>query len=404
LSALFGLVATWWLAKTLFSKRVAAWAVFIVAFNPLFLSYAVEGRPYSLFLFLSVLSIGTYWQSLRQPSRTSCCLHVLSSVLLVYSHYFGFLVLLAETLFFFMYVIAMRKACDIKRMLLAFSAIGLLSLPALWLISRYVLSGGPGLAGWIVKPGYKTLLLVGLGDLLFESPTFSILCFWAVVTTLWTLFESVRRRGTLEECHASPNHDTAWGALLCLVWFAASYYLFVVASFLTHPILVNRYVLPAMVPCAILLSAVTCKIARSAQILVLLLIVAAYYPQVKSELAETRNDYPQLTALIRQSNHEKDMVYVVGCADYPYYRSAMEVGLRYYDYDEPNIALLKLTWKKDQNVYQIREPSLLQTDNRYFVVSHWQGYEKPVDEWLEKSSREYKKRQYGPLTLFEVNK
>jgi mannosyltransferase len=142
LSAFLGLVSTWWLAKTLFNKRVAAYAAFLVAFNPVFLAYATEGRPYSLFLFLSVLSIATFYQALRQPGRTILCLYVLSSVLLVYSHYFGFLVLCGEAIFFLATMIFRRDSRSAAgRVLIAAVIIAVAALPALWLSSRYVFTG-----------------------------------------------------------------------------------------------------------------------------------------------------------------------------------------------------------------------------------------------------------------------
>lgn len=407
LFALFGLVSTWWLAKTLFSSRVATLTVFIVAFNPFFLRYAVEARPYSLFLFLSVMSIGTYYKFILYNSSYYLFLYVLSTALLVYSHYFGFLILPAEALFFFLYMISRRESYDMKKMVFAFSVIGLLSLPALWLISRYVLTGLPGTAGWISKPNLKDLIFVNVGGRLFGDRTFSILCLWAFIVMVLTIFSSLKKNEASKESLQKTNFES-WQScylspLLCFLWIGSSYCTLVVISFI-KPILIVRSVLPVMVPCAILLSAVTCKMTRSVQMLVLTFIVAAYIPQIKTQLAEVRTDYPDLVAQIRQSNYDKNIVYVAGCADYKYYKSALEAGLRYYGYNKPNIAALKLSCREDLKSFIIQEPRLLQTDNRFFVATHWERYEKLVDECLERSSREYRKLKYGMLTLFEVNK
>jgi uncharacterized membrane protein len=402
LSAILGLITTWWLARTLFGDRVAAFSLLVVGFNPVFLWYAVEGRPYSLFLFLSVLSIATYYRSLRQPTRGWLLLYVLSSVALVYSHYYGVLVLLAEAVFLAAVAAFRREDYGVKKVFLAFMVAGVAVLPALWLASRYVFTGLAGLRSNVPKLGCKALLLASLGDSAFNSMTLGVLCFWAIGVALWVILRSTRNPSPSCEGEQGSGRDSTWAILLCLVWFACSYYLLVVVTVFVKPILSPRYVVPAMVPCAILLSAVVCRMPRSVSVLVLLLIAAAYYPSVKSTLREARTDYPDLTARLRQANSHRDRVYVTGCPDYRYYRSALEVGLRYYGYDEPNIAVLDLSWDETQGAYVVRQPTLLEKGKACFVVSHWPGYEQPVDVCLQRSSRSFAKHSYGDLTLFEV--
>jgi hypothetical protein len=404
LSAFLGLVSTWWLAKSLFNKRVAAFAAFIVAFNPVFLAYATEGRPYSVFLFLSVLSIATYHQALRRPGRAILCLYVLSSVLLVYSHYFGFLVLCAEAVFFLATVVFRPESrSSAGRVLIAALIIAVAALPALWLSSRYVFAGLAGLRSNVPRVGYRALFLADIGGLIFDSPALSVLFFWAVAASVWVFVSPARWADALTGSPQPFSRTGRWGLMLCLVWFACSCYFLIVISVFVKPILSPRYVVPAMVPCAILLSAVASTMPRSVRVLVLLLTAAGYYPQVKSYIKEKRSDYPDLTIALRQANPEKSRVYVTGCADYEHYRSALEVGLRYYGYDEPNIAVLNLAWDDGQYGYLVREPDPLKTAKRCFVVSHWPGYEKPVDESLQRLSRKYEKHQYGSLTLFQVH-
>jgi uncharacterized membrane protein len=405
LSALFGLVATWWFATALFGRRVAAFTTFLVAFNPVFIRYAVEGRPYSMFLFLSVASVGAFWTSLRKPTRMSACIHVIFSAMLVYSHFFGFLVLFAEAVFALIFAVSHRGSKSIRRMAFAFGAIALASAPALWLASRYVTTGLQGLRSNVAIWHRGSLLLLNMGEVLFESRALSVLYIWALGVATWILVRTLVQSKAAAQDPQDDSHDSWWGALLCLMWFGASYYILVFGTVMIKPFLSSRYLLPAMLPCALLLSYVVCRMTRAVQVLVLLLTMAAYYPAVKAHLAETRRDYPEMAALIHQSNPSKDTVYVAGCPDDPhYYRSILEDGLRYYGYDEPNIALLELSWNENQWAYSVREPGVLQTNRRFFVVAHWRGYADPVEELLKKSSREYKKREWGPsrLTLFEV--
>jgi hypothetical protein len=404
LSALLGLASIGWLAKMLFNNRVAALAMGIVAFNPVYLRYTVEARPYTLFIFLSTLSMAAFWQSLRRPTRLLFWLHVCASTFLVYSHYFGFLVLFAEASFCTVYAVCEKEQRPaLRRMVTAFVIIGLAVLPAVWLSSRYVFAGLEGLRSNVPTPARRTLVLLGIGQYLFESGTLSVLCFWAIVATLATLLRPTDSvSAAIEGASQSDGGRWFWAPLLCLFWFGWSYYLLIAISVLGKPIVSNRYVLPAMVPCAILLSRTTFKLPRLGQALILFLIVGAYYAPDKAEILQVRDDYPALVAQLQKLNPNRTAVYVAGCADYDRYLSGVEVGLRYYGYDEPNIATLKLSWNVGEQAYVVREPNALLTHRRCFVVTHWPGYARPVEACLERSARQYRKDQYGELSLFEV--
>ncbi|MFN2501665.1 MAG: hypothetical protein ABR530_06605, partial [Pyrinomonadaceae bacterium] len=71
-------------------RRIQAMALLLLAVNGQLIKYAQEVRMYSLLLFLSLLSIWLFFRYLRGRSGTVPLLIV--NTLLVYTHYFGWLV------------------------------------------------------------------------------------------------------------------------------------------------------------------------------------------------------------------------------------------------------------------------------------------------------------------------
>jgi hypothetical protein len=406
LFAMFGLVSIWWLAKTLFNNRVADLTVFIVAFNPVFLRYATEGRPYTMFLFFSVLSVGTFYKFMLNNSHYYLFMYVCSTVLLIYSHYYGLLILPAEILLFLTYMILNRKSHDFKKIFFAFSAVVLLSIPALWLISRYILTGAPSVFSparmWLEITNLKDFFLVDKVIGLFYSKPVGILCVSAFIVaaliTYYLLKNTEFSNGILQKWHFESWHSCYFSTLTCFFWIGTSLYSLLVISFFFKPIYHVRYVFPAMVPFAILLSAVTCNMRRSIQILFLVLIVASYIHQNRIQLStyyDLGEAYPKMISWLRQANHDKDLVYVTN-DNHEHFISSEEYGLHYYGYNQPNVVLLNFLNN------EIQEPRLLQIDEHYYVVDFM--YRDQVEEYLKRSSRGYKKMNFGHLNLFEVNK
>lgn len=391
LFALLGLVSIWWLAKTLFDTRVAALSIFIVAFNPVFLDYAAEGRPYTMFLFFSAISIGTFYKFILYNSPYYLFFYVCSSVLLIYSHYYGLLIFPAEVLLFLTYIIMKRNINNIKEIISAFCAVGIFSIPALWMISRYIDSGLPGIANWLETPRLKSLFFFDI----FRDKIMAILCIWAFIMALIAVYNSLKGHKHLKENIHKVNLESLRSSylstLICFYWIGTSFYSLLFISYFFKPLFYVRYVLPAIVPCAILLSVATCKMPRSVQILVFALIVASIIPQLRTQLADVRNDYSEVVSQLRKTNPDNKIVHVayfsLESAD-----STTEYGLRYYGYNEPNIVA----------GFGFKEARLLQTDGHYFIVDELRKYENDIYAYLKETSREYKIMEYGHLTLFEV--
>lgn len=76
------------LGRKLFNKEVGLLAAFLMAFSPLHVEYGQEARPYSLLLFIGLLSMITLWNYLKRPADYRMLIVLtLSNIVGVYTHF-----------------------------------------------------------------------------------------------------------------------------------------------------------------------------------------------------------------------------------------------------------------------------------------------------------------------------
>lgn len=209
------LYSVWWgvlsiplvfaLGSALFGRKAATWAAFLVAINPFHIMHAQDLRAYTMLVALAALSCLALWNALYcgctqrggrsawlRPTWASWLLYAASGLLVVYCHYFGAFVILAQGVFFL--GARWRGRGSWRAGILSFGAIGALLLPWLWL-ARDVVTGshGPGgrslgLAGML----QQSILVFGIG---YWRESWGIGAISAVLVTLlvWGLWRAIRR-------------------------------------------------------------------------------------------------------------------------------------------------------------------------------------------------------------------
>jgi uncharacterized membrane protein len=106
LSVLFGvgtILATYELTKELFGTGEALLASFFVSTSLLALVESQEVRSYTLLSFLSTMSVIFFYKSLQENKSRNWIVFICFTFLSLFTHYFAFLVLLAESLFFLVF-------------------------------------------------------------------------------------------------------------------------------------------------------------------------------------------------------------------------------------------------------------------------------------------------------------
>ena len=405
--ALVGLLACWWLARMLFGRWVAVLSMTLLTVNPEFLRYAAEGRPYSMFLLFSSVSMVTFYRLMYRGGFWYMAAYVVSTSLLLYSHYYGFLVIPAQVGYAVIEALFKRVGSrDFGRIATAFGLVTVSAIPALWLISRYLQIGAPATIGWMKTPHLMDLL-VQPGKLLGNS-ALGLLCTVSLVAAVYwksSPFDEIAlSRGTSVKgvggrqwlARRSP-------ALLCVLWIASSLYFLIFVSLFIRPLYHLRYGLPAMVPLTILSMALISRLRPLPQVMILLLVLLLLIPGTINEFKGERYPYatghPQLVEWLQQINGDQSPVFV---ADWPYcdgFINPEAYGLRYYGFPANKITLLPLRYPYKQ---AIRDTAKLPANSRFFVVS-FMGRDS-IDNYLKSQPRDYRIHRFGHLRLFEVEK
>ncbi len=142
-----------YLCRELKLGRLTILVAFILfAVNGSLIKYAQEVRMYSLLLFLSLVSIWLFSRFFIKGKSFAAL--VLVNILLVYTHYFGWLVVGAEV-----FAIVLFQRIKIRQTLLLFGITFLSFVP--WMIAVYrAASGGSSVGqniGWIERPGISAI-------------------------------------------------------------------------------------------------------------------------------------------------------------------------------------------------------------------------------------------------------
>ncbi len=224
--------AVYWLAYSLYDRRVALIAAALSAFNAYDVRYAQEARSYSLFVLLATISSGLLIAFLRQPTRRNRLGYIAISVLAVYAHFYALLLIIVHWL-------ALRirgrdpvLSPHLRRLWIAV-AVGVAPL----LI--FVAKTGAGPIKWIQRPGL--LDLAGFYEQL-AGGTWLVLAAYVVacVVALVPFGKRLLRR------------DQSWEIWRCqflLLWLLFPVALSAVLS-LARPVFLGRYMifcLPAFV-------------------------------------------------------------------------------------------------------------------------------------------------------------
>src|SRR5207302_673040 len=86
------------LGRRLFTARVGLIAAFLLTVNAYHVRYSQEARTYTLYVFLCVMSSLYFVEYLQEQSRRARLLHVITSALAVYAHFFAALLIAAQWL------------------------------------------------------------------------------------------------------------------------------------------------------------------------------------------------------------------------------------------------------------------------------------------------------------------
>ena len=112
LSVLFGFLAIFMMykvGKVIFDRDTGLLGSFLLAFSTFHIYYSQTVRMYSLMSFLGLASMFFFLKLLNENNRFARGGYILSSVFLLYVHYYGIFIIIAQNIYFLLQFIAARK-------------------------------------------------------------------------------------------------------------------------------------------------------------------------------------------------------------------------------------------------------------------------------------------------------
>jgi mannosyltransferase len=281
LSAIFG-AATVPLAycagRELASRRAGLIAAALVAVNPMLIWYSQEARSYALLVFFGAASLVFFARALRTRQGRDLALWALASALALCSHYFAVFAVAIEALWL---LVALRS--DWRRVLPAIGGIALVGLALLPLITSQV---NPTHIGWIDSTPLSSRFfqtgisfLVGeTGHVIAEPPRERYALLPAILIGVALLLVAIR--GSRVERR---------GALLGLVVGFGVAALALVAALVGKDYVVERNLLPALVP-LLVAAAIGFASDRARRLgLLLAVVLSAYWVAFDIHVTQTPN-------------------------------------------------------------------------------------------------------------------
>lgn len=104
LSALFGstsILLIYSLGNLIVNKNVGLTAALILTFSVFQIKYSQEARCYTLFLFLTLSSYYAFLKLMHTGKLKYSIIYILSGAIIVYTHYYGVLVLVSQNIYYF---------------------------------------------------------------------------------------------------------------------------------------------------------------------------------------------------------------------------------------------------------------------------------------------------------------
>lgn len=204
LSVIFGVLTVWIsysLAAKMFKLKVAIFYAFLLAIAPYHIYYSQEVRMYSLMTFLATLSMYFFYLMVKNNRLFYMVGFILSSVALLYTHYLGIFLLVAQFLFL---VCLEKNKLSFYLKILSFTLLAWLpGLPILLSQLKNGVNVDQYLPGWreiLTLSFYKaiplTFLKFSIGRIDFDNLFVYIIISLGVLSVIGYLFIKVSLKAT----------------------------------------------------------------------------------------------------------------------------------------------------------------------------------------------------------------
>ena len=307
---ILALPALYFLAKELIGKRPALLALLFAAISPFWVWYSREIRMYTLLTLVTTLSYLFYVKIMKENKLIHYVLYILVNAVGMYTHYFFFLVLAVQGIFYLLTInkeweggVAYNKKKQLVSMLLSGFVLALIFLP--WLLAVIKSYGSGSLAPVLQKPTAFNVIL-SFFEFTFgfqpEMVSSSLISFWPLVILFGFVFLTKRR----------TPFSTGFNLVVLGTVFPVFLVFFV--SLVYRPMYLTRYLTTATPLFFVLLAWYLNELVGKTRYILtgatVFLFVVALFTQFTSSANPARENYRDAVSYIEQNTTPRDIVVI----------------------------------------------------------------------------------------------
>jgi uncharacterized membrane protein len=365
------------LGKFAYNRRVALFAAFLLAVSPFMNWYGNEIRMYTLFTFFVIVNQYFFLRIFKdeEPSDHVWAGYIITALLGVFSHYFFFLNLLAEAVFF---LLQYKRFPSGSFRRLIFSGVVVVGAFAPW--AWYVLRlGTAGFQEPVLALPSSVDLFNAFAQFLFGFQNDNIntifLSLWPIVVILGIV--SLRRTRKVRD-------ETGYFLMTLLLSFAVAF----LGSFVIAPVFVSRYLIftiPSFyLLCASLFQNYSPRVAMFTQWTMTALMVATLGIEILNPTTPVKENYEQAVAYLNAHTTAQDSILL--SAPFTVY------PVQYYYTGDASITTLPVWNQYTHGAIPAFNASQLQQEvetatagdqNAYLLLSYNQGYELAIKNYFD---------------------
>lgn len=375
-TGVLSILAIHFLGKEIRNTRTGLYSAAIMATNVFLIYYSQEVRSYSLLVLFSILSFLYIIRFLKYRSKDAAFIYIIAATSLIYTHYYGMIVVAAQALCFMFYLLSTQNKLVFARIgTIIYIIIGIASLPLL----KPIMIGVKKTSFWIPKPepGYFVEYFQK-----YFGDSFLALIFVLLIILFFT-------RLLLER-----NKNEELISFFLVIWVGFCWYIPYLRSLMSTPMLWDRYtivVVPAIIiMIAIGLDSINAKEIKNSLMLVIFVISISYLFVEKKFYSSVYKDQMREVSLFVAAEKHAYPIYSYSATDMRYnaYFELLGVGL-----NAKHIRILKKSLKTQ------REPK------HFWLIDAHHGAHRINKTLQELSLKVIKKRKfYGAYaTLIKMN-
>jgi len=284
------------IGRKFFNIRVAIIAALLFTFSNFHISYAHEARVYSLFVLLTSISMYLFFDLIRGKSKKKTLVFlILSNVLLIYSHFFGFFILFIQCLSV-VFIKEIRNKLFWKYTLVSLITI-FFYVPYIKLLLYRFSESSDGT--WVTAPSIESLY-----NVLWTFSNTPVSTVFYLSLLLITLISFIIRRRQI--------NDNFLYSKVILIWFFIPYLLIFFISIYAVPMFLAKYLIFISIAYYLILAVAINYLFRWKKIFYVMSIIAILLMMVTTNPKASPHDrkIKEVVNIISQLKNNNTIVYI----------------------------------------------------------------------------------------------